>query len=200
MNVIIASYVVYNEVSLRHIDISHCSQPTPANRLCFRLGVIIFDLYDYSTCTHYYISIWIIHAARLCERRVRASRPKLRSGSYIARSIKMSINPRRYRCLLLLLALSFQLLPCILFPLLSVIWFIFSSIFFSLGATFAGDDAARPVPGKRLVDLDLVENTPRSSLVVLHRDTSLFDDSTFFAVSIRALFGPQLKIKLFKNW
>lgn len=36
----------------------------------------------------------------------RTSRPKLKSGSYIARSIKMSINPRRYRCLLLLLAFS----------------------------------------------------------------------------------------------
>jgi len=166
MSIIIASYVVHNEVSLRHIDISHCSQPTPANRLCFRLGVIIFDLYDYSTCTHYYISIWIIHAAWLCERRVRASRPKLRSGSYIARSIKMSINPRRYRCLLLLLALSSQLLPCILSPpLIRHLIYIFLCLFFSWrDGRGRRCGASRPVPGKRLVDLDLVENTPPPSL------------------------------------
>ena len=135
---------------------------------------------------HIIISTWIIHAVRLCERRVRASRPKLKSGSYIAWSIKMSINPYRYRCLLLLLALVLWLSPA----LQASSDLFFPSFYF--GASFAGDDAVRPVPGiKRLVDLDLVEDTPRfSTFVVSHRVTSLFDDSTFFAVSIRALFEP----------
>lgn len=75
---------------------------------------------------HIIISAWIIHAIRLCERRVRASRPKLKSGSYIARSIKMSINPRRYRCLLLLLALSLSLAPPPPSLIRRVIYFFFS--------------------------------------------------------------------------
>jgi len=60
----------------------------------------------------------------------------------------------------------------------------------------------RPVPGiKRLVDLDLVEDTPRfSTFVVSHRVISLFDDSTFFAVSIRALFEPLSIKKVIKNY
>jgi len=116
------------------------------------------------------------------EKSSRTSRPKLKSGSYIARSIKMSINPRRYRCLLLLLAF-FPSLPhstpisrCLIYL------FFLCPFFLSLGASFAG------VPGKRIVDLDLVGDTPRFSTPVLHRNISLFDVSTFFAISNQPLF------------
>lgn len=142
---------------------------------------------------HIIISAWIIHAARLCERRVRASRPKLKSGSYIARSIKMSINPRRYRCLLLLLTLSLQLTS----PPQSVVWFIFFFYSFSPGASFAGDDTARPVPGKRLVDLNLVEDTPRSSTpVVSHRDTRF---STIRHFSLFLMLTLRLKLRFIRT-
>lgn len=93
---------------------------------------------------HIIISAWIIHAARLCERRVRASRPKLKSASYIARSIKMSINPHRYRCLLLLLALSLRLPPRLPSPYPSFDLFIFFSVLFLLARR--SREAMRRVP------------------------------------------------------
>lgn len=113
---------------------------------------------------HIIISAWIIHAPSVIPRGEFVHRPKLKSGSCIARSIKVSINPRRYRCLLLLLVLFPTPTP---FAPLSDLFFFLSfllslpfSLLFSLPRWMRSSretrDAAHPFPdpasGKRIAD------------------------------------------------